>query len=67
MLKLLPKLAVLATIGVLALPGNEHQRNLVVQGIVQAYNIYRTATVDTHALVRAELAEALTGEAEVAA
>lgn len=38
MLKLLPKLAVLATIGVLALPGNEHQRNLVVQGIVQAYN-----------------------------
>ncbi|MEZ4557017.1 MAG: cbb3-type cytochrome c oxidase subunit I [Caldilineaceae bacterium] len=40
---------------------------IVLSGIVQAYNIYRTATVDTHALVRAELAEALTGEAEVAA
>ena len=40
---------------------------IVLSGIVQAYNIYRTATVDTHALVRAELTEALSGEAEVAA
>ncbi len=38
MLRLLPKLAVIATIGVLALPGNEHQRNQVLHGIVHAYN-----------------------------
>ncbi len=39
---------------------------IVLSGIVQAYNIYRTATTDTHALSRSELRDAM-GEVEVAA
>ncbi|MEQ8824453.1 MAG: hypothetical protein RIC14_08770 [Filomicrobium sp.] len=37
MFRHLPKLAVFATLAVLALPGNEAQRDLVLQGVSQAF------------------------------